>query len=129
MSQDKASYTTGYIHAFMTLLKQIAPDLLVGYTIIREYTFADPRKFRFDLAWIAQRVAVEVDGGQWVANGGRHNRDSDREKMNYAAANGWRVMHITPDMMRDDPASFFNLLRVALHVVNAPDLDEVQAPF
>ena len=72
----------------------------------REYVFAAPRRFRFDLAWPAQKLAVEVEGGTWVQ--GRHGRGSgmrtDAEKYNLAALAGWRVLRVTTDMVRDGSA-------------------------
>lgn len=68
----------------------------------REYVFAHPRRWRFDFAWPWLKVAVEVDGGQWSSfGGGRHNTDADREKMNTAAAMGWRVLRFSPKMLKD----------------------------
>ena len=69
-----------------------------------EYRFAAPaRQWRFDYAWIEQHVALEVDGGTWVR--GRHSRgggqQGDMEKGNAAVLLGWRVLHYTPQQMRD----------------------------
>ena len=38
----------------------------------REYRFAEGRKWRFDFAWLAQRVAVEIEG--ITPQVGRHQR-------------------------------------------------------
>lgn len=61
-----------------------------------EHQFAYPRRWRFDFAWIQHRVAVEIDGGLFVA--GRHGRGAgiiqDAEKMLEAAARGWRVIRV-----------------------------------
>ena len=70
---------------------------------VAEYQFAPPRRWRFDFAFPAQRLAVEFDGGQWVIAGGRHNRDSDREKLNAAAAMGWRVLRFSNQQWERDP--------------------------
>jgi len=77
-----------------------------------EYKFALAwrRKFRFDFANPARKIAVEIDGGQWQARGGRHARDTDREKMNIAAALGWRVFHFSPDMLGDNPLGCVSLV-------------------
>jgi very-short-patch-repair endonuclease len=60
----------------------------------REHRFAQGRRWRFDFAWPAQRVALEVEGGAWT--GGRHTRGAgflaDLEKYNRAALDGWRVI-------------------------------------
>lgn len=77
----------------------IAPQLRTG--CVYEYRFHPQRRWRFDLAWPAHRVAVEVDGGQWMAGGGRHNTDADREKLNAAAIAGWRVLRYSPRQLRD----------------------------
>jgi very-short-patch-repair endonuclease len=59
-------------------------------------------------------VAVEIDGGQWVAGGGRHNRDSDREKLNHAAADGWRVLRFSTQQVEKQPDACIELLRRTL---------------
>jgi len=76
-----------------------------GPPLEAEYRFAPPRRFRFDFAHPASRVAIELDGGTFC--GGRHVRGQgyrkDAEKGNAAAAAGWRVWHITADMLDDSP--------------------------
>lgn len=73
---------------------------------VREYRFAPPRRWRFDLAWPAHKVAVEVDGGTWV--GGRHSTgagfERDAEKLNEAALLDWMVLRVTPRMVDDGRA-------------------------
>lgn len=60
----------------------------------REYKFHPTRRWRFDFAWPAKMLAVEVDGGAWIR--GRHSRPegqmADREKGNAALSEGWRVL-------------------------------------
>ena len=59
-----------------------------------EYTFAPPRRWRFDRVWPDKMVAVEVEGGVFAH--GRHNRAigfiKDCEKYNEAAILGWTVL-------------------------------------
>lgn len=68
--------------------------------VLKELQFDAKRKFRFDYAIPEFRIAIEIDGGTFIEGGGRHNRAQgfikDMEKMNLAAAQGWRVMHFTP---------------------------------
>ena len=97
--------------AFRVVLLSTAPDLIPG--CVREYVFCDGRAFRFDYAWPAARLAVEIDGGQWAPGGGRHATDKDREKLNEAAALGWRVLRFSPAMLAD-PAACVALARAAL---------------
>jgi len=67
---------------------------------VREHRFAVElrRRWRFDLAWPALWLAVEVDGGSWV--GGRHTSgagfEGDCVKLNEALCLGWRVLRVTP---------------------------------
>lgn len=69
---------------------------------VREYQFHATRKWLFDFAFIEQRIAVEVDGGNWI-NGGHNTgtgRDRDNEKQNAAVLGGWRVLRFTASMLR-----------------------------
>lgn len=85
---------------------------------VAEYSFAAPwRAWRFDWAWPAARVAVELDGMAWQAGGGHHNTDADREKLNSAAALGWRVLRFTSKALRAEPAACVALLRRALELM------------
>ena len=63
-----------------------------------EYQFAPPRRWRFDLAWLLPRVAVEVQGGIFIRGG--HNRGAQMlrewEKLNTAAGLGWRILYCQP---------------------------------
>lgn len=63
-----------------------------------EFRFAAPRRWRFDFAWVEQKIALEVEGGVWTC--GRHTRGSgfvaDVEKYNAATALGWRLIRCTP---------------------------------
>ena len=65
----------------------------------REYRFAPPRRWRFDMAWPDQMVAVECEGGVWTR--GRHTRGAgfiaDCEKYNTAALQGWKVLRFTSE--------------------------------
>ena len=80
----------------------------------RESRFHDKRRWRFDWAWPAAKLAVEIDGGQWVKRGGRHTSDADREKLNAAAVAGWRVLRFSGGMLRRDPAGCIETVRMAL---------------
>jgi len=73
---------------------------------VREYRFHPKRKWRFDFAWPARLVAVEVEGGTF--SGGRHSRgrgfEADAEKYAEAAILGWRVLRVTTAMVNDGRA-------------------------
>jgi very-short-patch-repair endonuclease len=63
----------------------------------REYLFHPTRKFRFDFAFPAEKLAVEIEG--LTREGGRHQRRSgytvDCVKYSEAAVLGWRVIRAT----------------------------------
>lgn len=69
-------------------------------TPVAEYRFC-ARRWRFDWAFIEQKVAVEVEGGIWTQ--GRHNRGAgflaDMDKYNTAATLGWRLLRVTPEQL------------------------------
>ena len=71
-----------------------------------EYRFDPKRRYRFDFAWMPEKVAAECEGGTWVR--GAHSRgkhyESDCEKYNLAALLGWRVLRFTTDMVKDGRA-------------------------
>lgn len=68
---------------------------------IPEYRFHPVRKWRIDWCWLEQKVGLEIDGGVWVH--GRHTRGSgwvkDTEKLNAAAAAGFRMLRATPQQV------------------------------
>lgn len=78
---------------------------------IKEYKFHDKRKWRFDYAWPAQRVALEVEGGAFT--GGRHTRGkgfvNDMEKYNTATSEGWRIIRTTPtNLLKTETINLIN---------------------
>jgi very-short-patch-repair endonuclease len=86
-----------------------------------EFRFHPSRDWRFDFAFPEHKLAVEIDGGQWQTHGGRHSRDSDREKLNQAAVLGWRVMHYSGSML-DDPERVVAEIMHALEGFDAVDV-------
>lgn len=73
----------------------------IGVAPVMEYQFHPKRKWRFDYAFVNEKIALEVEGG--VHTGGRHIRPrgflNDMEKYNMAAVMGWRLLRTTPDML------------------------------
>lgn len=65
---------------------------------VAEFQFHGERKWRFDYAWVQQRVALEVEGG--IHTQGAHARPGgilrDMEKYNYAQCMGWIVIRCVP---------------------------------
>jgi very-short-patch-repair endonuclease len=78
---------------------QIRADRLPAYN--REWKFCE-RGWRFDFAWPALRLAVEIEGG--IYTNGRHNRgkgfEADCRKYLRATLMGWTVLRGTPAMVQ-----------------------------
>ena len=73
---------------------------------VREHQFHDSRKWRFDFAFPAEKLAVEIEGG--IYSGGRHTTGNgfkaDCEKYNEAVLQGWRILRFTPDAVKSGRA-------------------------
>jgi very-short-patch-repair endonuclease len=71
-----------------------------------EHRFHPVRKWRFDVAFVEQRLAVEVEGGVFIQ--GRHSRgiglEADAEKYAEAAILGWTVLRVTPRQVKNGQA-------------------------
>ena len=67
---------------------------------ILEHRFDLKRRFRFDIAWLDKKVALEVEGGIYRKGGGAHSGITaqlrDIEKYNLATVQGWRVLRVEP---------------------------------
>lgn len=75
---------------------------------VTQLQFARPRKFSADVAFVNQRLLVEVQGAIWQAGGGGHSHPKgilrDIEKMQHAAARGWFYLPVTTDSVTDGTA-------------------------
>jgi very-short-patch-repair endonuclease len=84
--QDAADY---FVRAW-----QLRP--LAGVEMETEYRFHPARRWRFDIAFPALKLAVEIDGrGTGGHMGGHHSVVSarrDAEKRNEAVRLGWRIL-------------------------------------
>lgn len=71
-----------------------------------------------DYANLELLISVEVEGGVWIMGG--HTRPvgflKNLEKYNTATINGWAVLRVTPQMIKDGTA--FHLVEVALDRLN-----------
>ena len=80
---------------------------LAGF--VEEHPFkglSGKRRYRFDLAFVDEKVAIEVQGG--VFSGGRHTRgkgfSDERSKSAQAQILGWKYIEVTPAMIRSGEA-------------------------
>ncbi len=86
-----------------TLALHIRANKLLAPT--REHRFHPIRKWRFDFAWIEQKIAAECEGA--IYTNGRHTRagfEADCAKYNAATAMGWRIFKFTPRMVSSGEA-------------------------
>ena len=89
--------TSGLEEAFFRLWSRLIVPVQRLPLPEREVVFAAPRKWKFDFAWPAAMLAVEIEGGTFIR--GRHTRpkgyQQDCEKYNAAVLRGWRVLRYT----------------------------------
>jgi very-short-patch-repair endonuclease len=86
----------------------------VRITHEREFRFHPTRRWRADFL-LPNKVLVEVDGGNRMAiihKGravavGNHTKDSDYEKLNWAALLGYRVLRFSPKQVKSGDALMF----------------------
>lgn len=128
----RQSHERDYAEVFEHYLRLLAADLPAWkreYPFVKEHAgrlpsvtaFYTPggrrRAYRADVCWPDKGVIVEIDGGQWAHKGGRHNTDADRLKGAAAAILGYRVMHVSTDMLRDDPLGVIAQVRLLVQGV------------
>lgn len=104
MSQDKK-------HLFEVAWRAYGAPAIV---LEPEYFFVPERRFRADFAIISDKLLIEVDGGQYLPHGGRHNTDKDREKLNFAAVYGWRVIRFSTQQLERNPLACVDVVLQAL---------------
>lgn len=78
-------------------------------TLQYHWAKSEGRMFRSDGAYVAERILLEVQGGIWAQDPGRHNRGSGYERDcardNLAALLGWKLLRFTERMIKDGTAT------------------------
>lgn len=78
----------------------------LGKDLRKRLQAAGLKDYRFDAAWPAHKLAVEVEGGSWV--NGRHTRGAgfrdDCWKYHHAMALGWTVYRCEESLIRGGQA-------------------------
>jgi very-short-patch-repair endonuclease len=71
----------------------------LGIDSVREYKFLHDRRFKFDIAILKHKIAIEFEGG--IFKQGRHTRgkgySNDAKKYNLAVMHGWKLLRYTSD--------------------------------
>lgn len=70
------------------------------------------RRYVVDILFPAERVVIELDG--WTYHSSSTAFEADRARHNDLTAAGWTVLHLTPDMVRNDPSGVVALIRHVL---------------
>lgn len=73
---------------------------------VPEFVFHPTRKWRFDWAFVVEKLALEQEGAAWLT--GRHTRghgfQEDCVKYAEAAILGWTVLRATPEQITNGTA-------------------------
>lgn len=74
----------------------------------RDYRYVPGRKYEADMAFLEQRLLVEVQGGIWRRGGGAHSGgkaiERDIEKHQLAVIYRWHMLPVTTDQVTDGTA-------------------------
>lgn len=78
----------------------------VGLPHEREHRFHDRRKWRFDIAFPAVKLAIEIDGGLFIDGGHSRGRARINDMERDIAANllGWLVVRMPPEWIKPGTA-------------------------
>lgn len=71
--------------------------------------YLDGRKITLDIAFLALRLAIEIDGAGYHSDPAAFHRDRERDAL--LAAHGWQVVRFAAASALDDPAGFIARLR------------------
>lgn len=76
---------------------------------VRQYYYARPLRFRADFAWLLPppfSLLAEVQGGIYTrkAHGSITGILADIDRLNAATLAGWRLIRVTPDMVKNGEA-------------------------
>lgn len=88
---------------FLILWKNYYPNAPLP---VREFRFHPPRLFRFDFAFIDNKIAIEIEGGLYMAKSGHTNIKgyiSNCDKNNLWVSDGWKVFRFTEKHLRERP--------------------------
>lgn len=99
---------------FLLLWRGFYPDVPLP---VREHRFHPPRLFRFDFAFVDKKIAIEIEGGLYMARSGHTNIKgyvSNCDKNNLWTLDGWKVFRFTEKHLRECPKESLELVYRAL---------------
>lgn len=85
------------------------------------------RRFRFDAANPALKIAIEIEGGVWMGKGhtGGLHYQQDMEKYNLAVLEGWKVLRYTPETLRNNPYKLIRDVRMLCGASDDPNSTQI----
>ena len=96
---------------------------------VEEHRFCE-RRWRFDFAFVEEKIALEIEGGIWKGSVGGHTSGTgytrDCEKYNTATVMGWKVLRVVKEQVYND--QMINWVRDLLGYSNEEDPFPVDNP-
>ncbi len=81
---------------------------------VREYQGAVAgRRYRIDVALVGDKIAIECDGWQYHGKF-KSAHESDRERQNHLAVNGWLILRFTPGQIFKNAAGVAATIEAAV---------------
>lgn len=136
MTKKPSSLERKFLQLWDCLAPSDAPELVREYYFIlradeatrRRFVSANgqPRRWRFDVAWPAYRVAVELEGGVFINS--HHSRGAtytaNCQKYNAATILGWRLLRYTIKDIEDRPVQMIEEITGLLQKVQRANATE-----
>jgi len=95
-----------------TLLAQVIRDSGLPPPVRQFLIAVGGRQIRIDFAYPEQRIAIESDG--FSVHGSRSSFESDRERQNLLALDGWTILRFTWRQICENPLAVAEQIRQAL---------------
>lgn len=78
--------------------------------LVRDHPF---QRYKIDIAISAEKLAIEVDGGQYKPGGGKHGTERDYDKINDLQLDGWMVLRFRAIEVENNPDKCLEYIRKA----------------
>ncbi len=84
---------------------------------VKEYSPIEGRRFRIDIAFVKQKIAIEVDG--WEFHGKYKSAHAkDRKRQNLLVQHGWRVLRFTAGEIFSDMPAVLGMIEAVYSVTS-----------
>lgn len=128
-AKKKALGQTKYVSAheklhyeFEAIIRKHFPSVYPH--MVSEHQFYPPVRFRFDYAFLAWKVGIEIQGGIYInrkkGRGSGHvsvkGMENDMTKLNLAQGQGWVLLQFSPNRIRREPAYIVSTILAAINI-------------